>query len=291
MTRVGFHLSIAGGLPRVFDRARALGCTTFQIFTSNPRSWRARPISDEEASAFLERARASGIDTYFAHMPYLANLCASEPLYSRSIAMLERELARCALLGVRGLVVHVGKLRGRDYGEGVRLIARAIDAALSAVEGVFLLLENTAGQGTEVGSRLEELFHILCEVKREDRVGICLDTAHAFQAGYPIHTEEGLDAFVDRFSELFGNDRLMLVHLNDSKTPLGSRVDRHWHIGEGEIGEDGFRTILSHPLIRSTPLVMETPWGEQWDRRNMERVRGILATCGSGGSSSPPLPG
>ena len=193
--------------------------------------------------------------------------------------MLKEELVRCRLLRVKGVVVHPGKLKGVDYAEGVRRIAAAIDEALSEVDDVLVLLENTAGQGTEVGYRLEHLQDIIELSAYPERIGLCIDTAHAFEAGYPIHTQKGLEDFVIEIEKRFGLEKLHLIHLNDSKTPLGSKVDRHQHIGEGCIGEEGFRVILSHPVVKKTPLIMETPWGEGWDRRNMRKVRELLGSC------------
>ncbi len=270
-------MSVAGGLHKAFDRAEKLGCSTFQIFTSNPRSWKGRIITEEEARAFREKAEASNIDVYFSHIPYLANFCASGELYKRSVGMLIQELKRAALLGLKGVVVHVGKLKDKGYKEGIKLIASALKTALRETEGVAILMENTAGQGSEVGYRIEQLYHIEEEVGEQDnRLALCVDTAHAFQAGYPIHTKAGLDEFLEIIDSLLGLNRLKLVHLNDSKTPFASRVDRHWHIGMGEIGEEGFRNILSHPVIRSCPLIMETPWGTNWDIKNMRKVRELL---------------
>ncbi len=274
---VGFHVSVSGGLHKAFERAQALGCTTFQIFTSNPRSWKPRCISDEEVLAFKRLLREFK-GPVFSHLPYLANFCAKGELYKRSVKMLVEELSRCKRLGISRVVVHVGKLKGLDYREGVRLIAEAFDAAFLEVEEVKILMENTAGQGTEIGFRLEHLEDILMRSRFPERLALCFDTAHAFQAGYPVHERLGLDAFLQEIQKRFGLERLELIHLNDSKTPFASRVDRHWHIGEGEIGEEGFKVILSHPVLRTKPMVMETPWGEEWDRENMRRVRRILKT-------------
>ena len=277
MLEIGFHLSIAGGLHRAFDRAERLGCTTFQIFTGNPRSWRRRPISKDEVRAFCDRKRLSKVKRCFAHMPYLANFCARGEVYSRSVEMLVEEVRRCERLGVYGLVIHMGKLKGEvPLKEGLRRIAKALDVAVEASECVILLLENTAGQGTEVGYRLEHIEDVIRICAYPYRIGVCLDTAHAFQAGYPIHTKYGLGEFLEEFDRRIGLGRLKLVHLNDSRSPFASRVDRHWHIGMGEIGEEGFKTLLSHAVFRSSPLVMETPWGEGWDRRNIETVRRLL---------------
>lgn len=265
-----------GGLHRAFERAYSLRCSTFQIFTTNPRGWKQREVSQEEVGAFLEESKRTGIDLYFSHIPYLANFAAEGEIFEKSVHMLHAELQRSFKLKIAGVVVHVGKLKGKAYKEGIRKIARGIDLAMEGTEDVLVLLENTAGQGTEVGYRLEHLQDIMETSVFPERLGLCIDTAHAFEAGYPIHTTEGLEAFFKEIDERFGLQKLKLIHLNDSKTSFASRVDRHWHIGEGQIGLEGFKIILSHPIVRSVPMVMETPWGEEWDRRNMRRVRELL---------------
>ena len=275
--RIGFHVSIAGGLHRAFERAERLGCTTFQIFTTNPRSWKGRKINPSEARTFLKAREKSPIDTYFSHLPYLANFCGEKTVRERSIGMLIQELERCKLLKIKGVVIHPGKTKGKvDYKEAIRLIASALDSALQEHPSARILIETTAGQGTEVGYRLEHIADIINGSRFPERLGICLDTAHLFQAGYPIHTEKGLEQFSKRLEKLLGHEKVELIHLNDSRTPFASKVDRHWHIGLGEIGEEGFRRILSHPTFRSKPLIMETPWGEEWDRRNMEKLKHLL---------------
>ncbi len=277
--RIGFHVSISGGVDRAFDRARGLGCGTFQIFTGNPRSWTQRNLTHREVSLFLEKQEKSGISPVASHISYLPNFATQdEKVYERSLDVLLSELERCRLLRIPLLVIHPGKTKGISEERGLVRIARALDRALELSDNThtLILLETTAGQGTELGCRIEHLERIIRECVRSERLGVCIDTAHLFQAGYPIHQKAGLEEFISEFEERIGWERVRLVHLNDSKTPFGSRVDRHWHIGYGRIGMRGFEVLLSHPKIKSLPLVMETPWGEGWDRRNLETVRGLL---------------
>ena len=280
--RVGFHVSIRGGLHLVFERARALSCTTLQLFTSNPRTWKAKVLRDEEVELFKQKKRTHPIDPVISHISYLPNFASSDgEIYRKSINALIEELKRCERLDIPYLVVHPGKPKHGNVASGIRRIAKALDMALEeGVNGItMVLLETTAGQGSEIGSRLEELRDIIACSKYPERLGVCVDTAHIFQAGYPIHHREGLIEFLERLNTMIGLEKLKVVHLNDSKTPFSSRVDRHWHIGEGEIGYRGFKIILSNPVIRALPLIMETPWGVGWDRKNMERVLALLSEC------------
>jgi len=275
--RFGFHCSIAGGLSKALDRAKNLGCDTLQFFTRNPRGWSYASLDPKEVKAFRLKARHMDLYPLVVHMPYLPNLASDDGLlYQKSLESLKVEMKRCKLLGVDYLVTHVGKTKGRGRKKGMERVAWALREVLE-LPGPLILLENTAGQGSELGFRMEELGEIFSMVGEDSRLGICIDTAHAFQAGYPIHTPDGLEGFLSEVSQWVGLERLRLLHLNDSKTPLGSRVDRHWHIGEGYIGLEGFKGIIRHPILRDLPAIMETPWSPQWDRRNMARVRALAA--------------
>jgi len=260
---------------KALDRARALGCETLQIFSRNPRGWRFSPLDPHQVELFKVKAREEGLHPLVVHMPYLPNLASpDEGLYRRSVASLRAEVERCHLLGAQYLVTHVGKSMGDEPERSLERVARSLTVALEE-EGPGVLLENTAGQGSELGASLWELGEIIAMAENHPRLGVCVDTAHAFQAGYAIHTPEGLEAFLEELDHLLGLGRLRLLHLNDSRTPLGSRVDRHWHIGEGHIGLEGFRLIIGHPLLRHLPAIMETPFSPRWDRINMERVKAI----------------
>jgi len=259
------------------DRAKALGCDTLQFFTRNPRGWRYAPLDPREVEAFRFKAREMDLHPLVVHMPYLPNLASDdELLYHKSVESLKVEMERCKVLGVDYLVTHVGKTKGKSRKKGMERVAQALMEALKLSDPL-ILLENTAGQGSELGFRVEELGEIVSMVGEDPRLGVCIDTAHAFQAGYPIHTPDGLEGFLDEVSRWVGLGRLHLLHLNDSRTPLGSRVDRHWHIGEGGIGLEGFKGIIRHPVLKDLPAIMETPWSPQWDRRNMARARALAA--------------
>jgi len=238
MVKLGFHVSISGAIDRAVDRAWELGCDTFQIFTRNPRSWGFRPLGEAEAGAFRERRRIRGIDPVFAHMPYILNLASpDEEVYRRSVESLTAELARCTALGIPFLVTHLGSHLGEGVERGVARVAEAVDAALGRSDApVTILLENSPGSGSHVGSSFEELRMILEGTRNGERVAACLDTCHAFAAGYELRTPRGLEETLASFEDAVGLERLRLVHLNDSVGGLGSGVDHHEHIGLGEIG-------------------------------------------------------
>lgn len=286
--RFGFHISIAGGFSKVRSRAEQLGCETVQLFTRSPRSFRAQPLDPKEVEQFKKDIRESDISPVFVHSPYLVNLAAAD----RRRADMTREIVvsdaeRCALLGVGFLIVHIGRATGsrgalrRSRGESdepaLSVVAENVDRALASFpKGVMLLLENTAGMGSEVGFTFEQIAAVLERISHRDRVGVVLDTAHAFAAGYELRTRAGLDETIRKFDKLVGLSRLYLLHLNDAQAGLGSRIDRHWHIGKGEIGLDGFREIVNHPLLSHLPGIMETPRKSPHDDlANMETIRSI----------------
>jgi deoxyribonuclease-4 len=282
MPRLGAHLSIAGGLPRAIDRAVAAGCETLQIFTKSVGQWRARPLSDEEAEAFRRRAAASGVSPLFAHDSYLINVAAADPaLRARSIAALGDELERAERLGLDGLVMHPGAATGGTEADAVARVVDALGELLARRPGrVRILLEHTAGQGTTLGHRFEQLAAILDGLRRSDRVGLCLDTCHLVAAGYAIATPEGYEAAFRALDALVGLERVRLFHLNDSRRPCGSRVDRHEHIGRGCLGLATFRRLLHDPRFAGLPMILETPKTERWrdgvdplDRRNLAVLR------------------
>lgn len=292
LPRFGAHMSIAGGLPRAVDRAALHGCDALQIFTKSAGQWRARPIPDEEARAFRTRVRETGIAPVVAHASYLINVGASvEPLRSQSIAALAEELARADRLGLAGLVLHPGAATGRTPDEALLDVARALRQVLKGRRRgqCRILLEHTAGQGTSLGWRFEQLRQILEALDGDDRVGVCLDTCHLIAAGYPIDSAAGVDRTLAEFDRVVGIERLQVVHVNDSKRPLGSRVDRHTHIGEGAIGLEGFRAIVNHPALAGLPMLLETPKIEQrsagvvldpLDAKNLATLRGLVRRRG-----------
>ena len=276
MVKVGVHVSIAGSIDLAVDRAEKAGCDTFQIFSRNPRGWRFKEIPEEVAREFRRKLALTGISPVVDHMPYLPNLATpKEDVYARSVEALAEELERCAILGIPYLVTHLGSHLDSGKEGGFERTAEAISRALSSIENeVILLLETTSGSKNSVGGSFEDLAEIMRRVGREDRVGACFDTCHAFVAGYELRTAEGVAETMEGFNEAVGLSRLKVVHLNDSKGPLASKLDRHEHIGLGEIGEEGFRRILRHPAIRALPLILETPVDERRDDRgNIALVR------------------
>ena len=276
MVKVGVHVSIAGSIDLAVDRAEKAGCDTFQIFSRNPRGWRFKEIPEEVAREFRRKLALTGISPVVDHMPYLPNLATpKEDVYARSVEALAEELERCAILGIPYLVTHLGSHLDSGKEGGFERTAEAISRALSSVENeVILLLETTSDSKNSVGGSFEDLAEIMRRVGREDRVGACFDTCHAFVAGYELRTAEGVAETMEGFNEAVGLSRLKVVHLNDSKGPIASKLDRHEHIGLGEIGEEGFRRILRHPAIRALPLILETPVDERRDDRgNIALVR------------------
>jgi deoxyribonuclease-4 len=292
MPRLGAHLSIAGGLPRAVDRAVASRCEALQIFTKSAGQWRARELPREEIALFRKRVEETGIRPVVAHNSYLINLAAAAPtLRAQSIAALGDELDRAESLGLDGLVMHPGSYTSGTEGEGLRLIGDAIAALLAArpQAKTMVLLEHTAGQGTNLGHRFEHLAAILERVGGSPRVGICLDTCHLLSAGYDLCTEEGYEDTFQQLARIVGLDRIRVFHLNDSKKPCGSRVDRHEHIGKGCLGLEPFRRLLNDPRFSGLPMLLETPKLETpeskrrsdvdpWDARNLSILRKLIRT-------------
>lgn len=277
--RFGFQISISGGFSQVVDRAKYLGCETIQIFSGNPRGWKNRPLSLAEAAKFKEEVKKEKINPVFVHMLYLPNVASPrEDLYFKSIKSLEEDLVRIEKLGATYLVLHLGSRITFSEARAMRRIAQAINHSLAQVKNrVMVLLENTAGQGTAIGYSFSQIKELLEGIDNQSRVGVCLDTAHAFEAGYDLSKKEGLEKVIEEFDRLIDLHKLYLLHLNDSKTPLSSRIDRHWHIGEGYIGREGFRRIINHPELCHLPAILETPRkNDEDDLKNISVVRGLV---------------
>ncbi|NIS59284.1 MAG: deoxyribonuclease IV [Proteobacteria bacterium] len=279
--RFGFHISIAGGFSKVIERARRRGCETIQLFSRNPRGWAYNPLDRKEVNLFRKRLSHTTISPLFVHMPYLPNLASNDPkLYGKSLDVLQTDLHRASSLGAPYLIIHVGHRGHLPEDDSINRIADGINQSFRKVRNsLVLLLENTAGQGTEVGHTFSQLRKIIQAIDERGRIGVCLDTAHAFGAGYDLSTSKGLERTLAEFDEEIGLEKLHLVHLNDTRSPLGGHVDRHWHIGQGNIGLEGFTNIVNHPLLVHLPGIMETPRKDDVeDLRNMEVIRG-LARC------------
>ena len=284
-------MSIAGGLPRAVDRAKASRCEALQIFTKSAGQWRARALPSDEIALFRRRVEETGIHPVVAHNSYLINVAAAAPaLRAQSIAALGEELDRAELLGLDGLVMHPGSYTTGTEDEGLRLIGEAIAGLLAARPRARtrLLLEHTAGQGTNLGHRFEHLAAILEHVGGSARVGVCLDTCHLLTAGYDLCTEEGYADTFRQFDRTVGLDRVQVFHLNDSKKPCGSRVDRHEHIGKGCLGLEPFRRLLNDARFHHLPMLLETPKletaaskrrsdADPWDARNLRTLRKLIA--------------
>ena len=276
---VGLHISAAGSLDLAFDRAQELGATTFQIFTRNPNQWKFKPLEDEVVSLFKEKRKRSGFRRIVDHMPYLPNLASSEKSTMKiSRYTLGEETKRCDSLGIDYLVMHLGSHLGRGTAVGIANIAGGVNEAVAGSEGeTVILLENMAGQKNCVGARFEEIRSILDRVKEGDRVGVCLDSCHAFASGFDLRNGEAVANTMGLFDEIVGLDRLKVIHLNDSKGALGSRLDRHENIGEGKIGRAGMRAFLHYPGVGEGPIIMETPYEDvKTMEKSIKLVRSLM---------------
>ncbi len=284
-------MSVAGGLPNAIARARLHRCESLQIFSKNANQWRARPLPAEEIAAFRRAARESGIAPIVAHASYLINLATSAPeLRARSIAGLGEEVDRAEALGLLGVVLHPGARLTSPPEEALALVSEGLSEVLKARPRgkTMILIEHTAGQGSAMGASFEEIAAILEGVKNSRRLGVCLDTCHLLASGYDLCTEEGYEDTFRQFERLVGLDRLKVFHVNDSKKPCMSRVDRHAHIGQGCIGLEPFRRLLNDPRFADLPMILETEKTgtrekgaitiDPLDEMNLNTLRGLLQT-------------
>ena len=283
-------MSVAGGLPRAVDRAVAHRCGALQIFAKNASQWRGRPLPPEEIREFRARIEASGIRPVVSHASYLINLASATPtLRAQSLDAMGDELDRAEALGLLGVVLHPGCYTAGNEADGLELIADGLLELLRARRRgqTMILLEHTAGQGTALGATFEQLASIIAKMNDHRRVGVCLDTCHLLASGYDLCSPEGYASTFKQFGRLVGFDRLKAFHLNDSKRPLGSRVDRHAHIGEGCLGLEPFRRIVNDRRFRGLPMLLETPKTEgrsptmievdALDEKNLNTLRGLIA--------------
>ncbi|GAK55735.1 probable endonuclease 4 [Candidatus Vecturithrix granuli] len=284
MRLLGSHVSIAGGLHKAFVIGGKIGCTAIQIFTKNASRWEAIPLDDEKISQFQDAWNTSGIQTVIAHDSYLINLGSpQDELWQKSQYALFAEALRCEQLGIPYLVIHPGSHVGSGQAQGLRRVARALNRIHQQTPGhsTQILLETTAGQGTNLGYQFEHLTAILDLTQEPERLGICFDTCHVFAAGYELRTKEGFQRTFDAFDRLLGIKLLKVIHVNDSVKPCGSRVDRHQGIGEGEIGLDGFRWLMTDSRFETIPMILETPKGRDpvvSDQHNLRILKDLCKT-------------
>jgi len=277
--RIGFHVSISGGFSLAVQRAYELGCSTMQIFSRNPRGWTVKPIDPDDVAEFRKLREQYDIGPVFVHTNYLINLASSKPdLYQRSIEQFVIDLERTEHLGAEYLVTHLGSASGQEPEWMIGRVADALNMAMKLHKPqATILLENTAGEKGDVGYTFEQVSEVISRLRDKDKIGICYDTCHGFAAGYDVRTKRGVDAVAKKIEETVGLERLKGMHLNDCLRDFSSRVDRHWHIGEGKIGEDGFKALLNHRAFKDIPKIMETPKEtEEDDPRNMKKVRSLV---------------
>jgi deoxyribonuclease IV len=278
---LGSHTSVSGGIHRAFERGASIGCTTMQVFVKNASQWYARPCTDDDVQKYRAAEKLSNIRPVIAHAAYLINLCAANPgIRAKSLAGFVDELRRCEMFGIKALVVHPGAHVGAGEDDGIKYIAESLNIAHEQTQGFQTLsaLETTAGQGTSLGYRFEQLRRIIDLVDDRNRVAVCIDTCHLFAAGYFVHTREGWDSTIKEFDQVIGLDRLVAIHVNDSMKPFGSRLDRHEHIGKGVMGLEGFRALMNDPRLVNIPKILETDKSEDLheDIENMRLLKNLV---------------
>ena len=265
--KLGKHVSIAGGLHKSVDRAQNIGCNAMQIFVKNPRGWQGKELTEEACLKFREVREEAGLDPVVVHATYLINIASpKEDLWQKSVDGLIDDYRRSVRLGADYLVFHPGSHTGSGVEAGMEKIARGIDRVLDEVEGeTGLLLENVDGSGTKIGAKFSELKSIISLTDHEERLGICIDTCHAYAFGYDVAGKSGLNELLEEIDDEVGLERLRVIHVNDSVYELNSQKDEHAHIGEGEIGEDGFAGIINDERLQELPFILETPWFDERD--------------------------
>ncbi len=275
--RVGVHTSIAGGLENAAHHAKKIGCDGFQMFSANPRGWRGKDPTREEFERFREARAGYGLAPVVIHDNYLINLAAADSfIRERSIEAFRKEIERAVGLGADFLVTHPGSAKGSTAGEAIAACIESLRQAANGLklDGLRILIENTAGQGATIGRTFEEVAEIVAGAAKDLPMGVCIDTAHCFEAGYAVHTQAGLAEAVKALDSTVGLENVRVIHANDSKTAFGSHSDRHEHIGKGQIGKEGFRRIVCHPRLLAIPFICETPIDKPGDdRRNLRMMR------------------
>ena len=281
--KFGAHMSISGGLHKAFGHGERAGCDTIQIFSKNQQQWRGKPLTDQDIAQFKAEQQRTGFGPIVVHDSYLINLASpSDELWEKSIAAFADELERCAALGIPYLVTHPGAHTGSGEEAGLLREAEALNRLFEQSTGgdVMVLLETTAGQGSCLGHRFEHLARLIELSRRPQRLGVCVDTCHILAAGYDIRTAEACAATLAEFDRVVGVERIKAFHLNDSQKDLGSRVDRHAHIGQGCVGLEGFRAIVNDPRFAGLPMILETPKGDDLaeDIENLAKLRDLIAS-------------
>lgn len=277
MLKLGCQVSIAGNIYDAVDRAKHLGCNTMQIFARNPRQWRKSALAEEDIKIFKEKVKTAGLNPVVVHIPYTLNLAAArENFHKITIREFTQDFLEADKLGVEYLVTHMGSYKGTTEERGLLKIVKALKKILAAAKDVktMILLENTSGSGSWLGYKFSHHRFILEQLNWPQNLGLCLDTAHCFAAGYPIDNALGVNALVEEINREVGTERLKVIHLNDTQEKLNSLKDRHCDIGKGNIGKKGFGLILNHPALRNLPFILETPKdNEEDDLRNMAAVK------------------
>ena len=276
---LGAHMPTSGGIDKAIVNGKKIGCTAVQVFTSSPQQWKPKSYSEEQVREFNEACNATGIQSVVSHDSYLINLCAPNPeIKEKSLQGLIGEMRRSGLLSIRYVVSHMGAHMGQGEEVGIRQVAESAKHVLDETpETVTLLMETTAGQGSALNCRFEHIAQILELAGNPKRLCVCMDTCHIFAAGYDIRTAESYAATMAEFDRLVGLDRIKAIHANDSKKPLGSKVDRHAHIGEGEIGLEAFRCLVNDPRFENVPILLETPEAETMHAVNLEQLMSLRA--------------
>ena len=277
--QIGCHVSISGSIDKAIDNAIERECSAFQIFTRNPRGWHAKDLSDDNISSFRRKLKASKIDKFAtcAHMPYLPNLSTpKEDGFEKSVNTLISEVERCGKLSIPYLVTHLGSHLGTGEEAGIKQLVKGLSKAGQTKNDVMILLENTAGQKNSVGADFEQLAEIFNKLKPTKKFGVCLDTCHAFVSGYDLRTEKSVKDTFTKFNDSVGIENLKILHLNDAKGEIGCNLDRHYHIGLGNIGEKGLAYVIKTANKKEIPIILETPIDDiRDDFENIKIVKGL----------------
>lgn len=279
MRRIGVHVSIAGRIWESLERAKALGCNAMQIFSRNPRSWQASEFDSSDIENFKKLKIDYDIAPVAVHIPYIINLATPiDGLYKRSIVAYIEDIARADVLGAEYVVTHLGSHVGTGEDKGIKRFSAALNQIVNRTKPMtMVLLENTAGSGSCIGYKFEHIKQIIDKLDHPEKIGVCLDTAHTFESGYDIKTKAGLEKTLKKFDTLIGLDRIKVVHFNDSLSTISSHVDRHQHIGKGNIGLAAMKRIINHPKLKRAAFIMETPKNsDKDDKMNLAIARKMI---------------